>query len=174
MNGKRRLPKESGTALVVALVMLVAMMLLGVSGIGGTSLQVKMSSGVYERQIALQAADSAMREAEVDVGPLNNPVFDAAGTNGLFSTPVPVADGSFVNRWDAAAGWQNKTPVTVAGQTLTPQYIVEDMGSWPDPPDCLQRIPRDPLCLSARYRITARSSAPGNGASVMLQSTFRP
>lgn len=165
---------QRGTALVIALVMLVAMMLLGIAGIGNTSLQVRMGSGIYDRQIAFQAADSAMRNAEAAVVVAANNVFTDQGNNGLYSTPNPAAD-NFVDRWVAeATAWANGTQVVNGPKKLTPQYIVEDMGEWPDPPDCLRRVPREALCLAARYRITARSAPPGGGAAVVLQSTFRP
>ncbi|MCB1887623.1 MAG: hypothetical protein KDH20_08445 [Rhodocyclaceae bacterium] len=164
---------QRGTVLIVALVMLIAIMLLGLNSIRGTSLQVRMGSGIYDRQIAFQAAESAMREAEVAVGPGTNPVFD--GSAGLYPIPAPVADGTYVDRWSVAGtGWVSGTAIANGPRTPTPQYIVEDLGEWPDPPDCLRQIPRDPLCLSSRYRITARSNSAGNANQVVIQSTFRP
>lgn len=161
---------QRGAALIISLVLLIAVMLLGLSGVRGTSLQVRMGAGLYDRQIAFQAAESAMREAEVAVAAGSNPVFN--GANGLYPEPVPVNNGTYVDRWASAATvWQSATPVVNGPRGITPQYIVEDLGQWPDPPDCLKQVPRDPLCLGARYRITARSDAAGQ---VVLQSTYRP
>ncbi len=165
--------QQQGTALVIALVMLIAIMLIGINSMRGTSLQVRMGSGLYDRQIVFQSAESAMREAEAAVGPGTNPVFN--GASGLYPTPIPTTDGTFVERWDnPATAWQSATAVASGPKHVTPQYIVEDLGEWPDPPDCLNRFPKDPLCLASRFRITARGGAGGTGGQVLLQETFRP
>lgn len=165
--------RQSGTVLIVALVMLVALMLLGVSGLSGTGLDLRMSAGMYEREIAFRAAEAAERQAQIDVAVGKNPVFD--GTKGLYPIPDPsVAD--FKDRWDDPATlWANvPDPVKSGAKELTPQYIVEDMDLHEDWYRCGSNFPLDPLCWTPRYRITARSSAPAAGARVVLQSTFRP
>ena len=165
--------RQNGTALIVALVMLVALMLLGISGIKGTSLQMRMGSGLYDCEIAFQAADKAMRDAEPVLQPM--PVFNAAIDDGLYPTPVPTTNPAYQERWDNPATYWQDTPTAVASgpRRLTPQYIAENMGEWPEP-ECAGGFARDPLCYSPRYRITGRSSAPGGNAAVVLQATFRP
>ncbi len=163
---------QRGTALIVSLVMLVALMLLGISGLQGVNLQSRMGSALYDRQIAFQAAESGMRSAESAVSnPLAN-VFD--GTNGLYPKPDPAAAG-FKNRWeDGNTGWESATAVAFGSKRLTPQYIVEDMGSAPDWFGCNREFPKNPMCETPRYRITSRSSAPSGEASVVLQAIFKP
>lgn len=164
---------QQGTALIVALVMLVALMLLGISGIKGTSLQMRMGSGLYDREIAFRAAEKALRDAGTVLQTM--PAFDAAIDDGRYPTPVPTTAAGYQERWDnPATYWQNTpTALTYGPQTLTPQYIAEDMGEWPEP-ECAGAFPRDPLCYAPRYRITGRSSAPGATSTVVLQATFRP
>lgn len=166
--------RQSGTALIVALVLLVALMLLGISGLSGVSLQMRMGTGLYDRQIAFQAADAGMRAAEQAVLPtaVPAPVFD--GNNGLYPTPDPTVAG-FEYRWeDGDTAWQSAPAVVSGPRTLTPQYIAEFMGQHEDWYRCTRSLPIDPLCLTDRVRITSRSSAPADGASVVLQSTFKP
>ena len=164
---------QRGAILIVSLVMLVAVMLLGIAGIRGTSLQVRMGAGLYDRQIAFQAAESAIRDASAVVATGANPVFD--GTNGLYPLPPVVNNGTWVDRWDdPAVNWRGGTAIANGPKHITPEFIVEDLGTWPDPPDCIKQVPRPPLCLSARYRITARSGEAGAERQVVLQSTFRP
>ena len=168
MNSSR----QGGTALIVALVMLVALMLLGISGIKGTSLQMRMGAGLYDREIAFRAAEKGLRAAGVVVAPM--PPFVDATLDGLYTTPVPTTNANYVERWEnPATFWMNAPAIAAGPRQITPQYIAEDMGEWPEP-ECAGSFPRDPLCYSARYRITARSSAPDDNASVVLQSTFRP
>ncbi|MCB1955568.1 MAG: hypothetical protein KDG55_07820 [Rhodocyclaceae bacterium] len=159
--------------LVVALVMLIAIMLLGLNSLRGSSLQVRMGSGIYDRQIAFHAAESGLRQAEAAVAIGANPVFD--GTNGLFPTPVPLSNGTFVDRWtNAATAWRDATAVASGPKTPTPQYIAEDLGEWESWYLCNNAFPKDALCLAPVYRITARSGSAGNANQIMLQETFRP
>lgn len=164
---------ERGTALIVALVMLVALMLLGISGIKGTSLQMRMGSGLYDREIAFRAAEKALRDAGTVVRTM--PAFNAGVDDGLYPTPVPTIAADYQERWDDPdTYWQDTpTPLTFGPNVLTPQYIAEDMGEWPEP-ECAGGFPKDPLCYAPRYRITGRSSAPGATSTVVLQATFRP
>lgn len=177
MSPNRRLRtrrRESGVVLIVALVMLVAMMLLGISGLSGTGLQLRMGSGMYEREIAFKAAESAMRDAAKAISPPNAPVFN--GANGLYPTPTPAIPG-FVERWlDPVTNWQNGRTLTQGPKLLTPQYVVEFMGAFENTPGCSQSMTYTATCMSNRYRITSRSASPGVGtdASVILQSTYRP
>ena len=55
---------EGGFVLVTALVFLVALTVLGVSVLGVNSLEEKMLGYSRDRQVALQAADAALRDAE--------------------------------------------------------------------------------------------------------------
>jgi type IV pilus assembly protein PilX len=55
--------------------------------------------------------------------------------------------------------------------TDAPQYFVEEMGEGQNWQDCDGDRPRDPLCLTPRYRVTVRSQQDGR-ASVLLQTVF--
>ncbi len=56
--------KQRGATLLVALVMLIVMTLLGLASIRSTSMQEKMGANLYDRSLAFQAVESALREAE--------------------------------------------------------------------------------------------------------------
>ncbi len=58
---QNRPTKQGGIALVVALVLLVAVTLLGLAGIRGTTLQEKMAGNYFDRETAFQAAEAALR-----------------------------------------------------------------------------------------------------------------
>ena len=55
---------QRGSTLIVALLLLVAMMLISLAGIRGSGLQERMGANLYDRQLAFQAAESALREGE--------------------------------------------------------------------------------------------------------------
>ena len=168
--------RTQGSALIVSLVLLVAMTLLALASVRGTSLQERMGANLYDRELGFQAAEAGIRAAEIRLAAIaaGGGVPDFNGLNGMYPRPVP-AEGK-ADRWnDAATNWAAAPAVATGPRNVTPQYIIEDMGEWPDPPDCIKQVEIPPGCMAPRYRITARNQAPGNpGAQVMLQTTYRP
>jgi type IV pilus assembly protein PilX len=185
---ERPLTHQTGAALIVALVLLVLVTLLGVAGLRTVSLEEKMAGGTYDRSIAFQAAEAALRAGEAVAGaqahtsPPNSgfPTYtdESEGSscpsnainncvNGLCPTP----DKDCPPRWQDAGftGWTNAAnAANVSSLAGTPQYFVEYLGNTfpcggsPDPNNC------------KRYRITARSDPTlGDGrAAVVLQSIY--
>lgn len=174
MRTTPRLPaRQKGVALIIALVLLLVMSLLGVSSLRTSLMQESMSGATFDRGLAFQAAEAALREGEaLLVGPVPPPIPPSGCVGGLCSQPIP-AEGA-PDRWTDPSfnGWTNgTTPLgdLVEGQ----QYFVEDMGQAPNWPGCEQEIPVNALCLSPRYRITARSGDETQARSrAMLQSSF--
>ncbi|WP_372015311.1 pilus assembly PilX family protein [Pseudoxanthomonas sp. 10H] len=58
---------QRGASLVVVLVLLLVMTLLGLAVLRGTLLEERMSANMYDRSLAFQQAESALREAEEKV-----------------------------------------------------------------------------------------------------------
>jgi len=58
---------QRGVALVVALLLLVVITLVGLAAVRGTIMQQKMSANMYDRQIAFQNAEAAMRAAAASI-----------------------------------------------------------------------------------------------------------
>lgn len=58
---------QSGVSLVVVLILLVVMTILGLAVMRTTLLEERMSANMYDRSIAFQQAESALREAEAAV-----------------------------------------------------------------------------------------------------------
>ncbi|MFA7522256.1 MAG: PilX N-terminal domain-containing pilus assembly protein [Halothiobacillaceae bacterium] len=52
--------RQRGVALVIALVLLIAVTLVGLAGIRGTTLQEQMAGNYYDREVAFQAAEAAL------------------------------------------------------------------------------------------------------------------
>jgi len=178
---------QRGVALVVALILLVVITLVGLAAVRGTIMQQKMASNLYDRQIAFQGAEAAMRAAAalVSTNPgiiarncqaasvvcLSNPFTDSQFPAGKIQT---VAAGT-------AAG-QFKVGSVAAGQ---PQYVVENMGNWVDTTSSTgfnqsansQNYGAQGTSTTAvYYRITARSGDPaviGDRAVVTLQAMIK-
>ena len=56
--------KQRGAVLIVALIFLVVMTMLILASIRGTVMQERMASNLYDRSLAFQAAEAALREGE--------------------------------------------------------------------------------------------------------------
>lgn len=178
MNNRHRLPSQrgqQGAALIVVLILLLVMTLVGLASLRGTIMEERMSANMYDRSLAFQSAEAALRLAEQRLlapgirGQF--PTTGAACAAGLCPTPnpatapVPRAEDPAFAGWVAAANVEG----TLAG---TPQYFIEYMGMAPGWALCDRQRPRHPACMRPRYRITARSEPIDGRAQVMLQSNF--
>lgn len=168
--------RQRGVALLVVLILLLVMTLLGLASLRGSLMEERMSAALYDRSLAFQASEAALREAEALLA--TGVAFPASGClAGLCARRTELVSTD-VARWnDPATPWRNST-VTLAVDsdgdgtsiTVTPQFVIEQMGDAPNWPGCDREIPINPLCVSPRFRVTARSNE-ANRARVVLQST---
>jgi type IV pilus assembly protein PilX len=61
-----RSPREEGFVMVTAVLFLLVLTILGLSSMGGTILEEKMTGFYRDRQIAFEAAEAALRDGELD------------------------------------------------------------------------------------------------------------
>ena len=161
--------KQSGAALIIALVLLVIMTLLGLSALRSVSLEEKMSGQTYDRSISFQGTEAALREAEAWVA-TNKPIVaaDTCTSSGVCGPQTTTSE----DRWlDSSISWATASEVESASISVTPQYLIEYLGNnFPCQPMNLSSSTSSNTCK--RYRITARSNAGADRASVTLQSIF--
>lgn len=167
---------QSGISLIVSLVILVVLSMLGVSSFRTVSMQERMGAATYDRNLALQTAESALREAEAQglaaltVNP-SGPPADSGCTTGLCETPA----AGDAERWmdGGFAGWSSATALD--NPTARAEFFVEYMGEHATVFACDRQVPPEPTCLRPILRATARlDQSGGDRASVMLQSNIRP
>lgn len=172
---------QRGIALVVALVLLVVATLIGLAGVRGTNLQERMSANMYDRSLAFQRAEAALRDAEraitADWHIANLGGQDCSVTTGELCTSVPRSDAVWIPVGDVYNVNDDKTP----GR---PQYFIQFMGTGnaenalglnanADYGSYGNSYPPDNVAF---YRVTARSSDPGQAGDrsvVTLQSTVK-
>ena len=173
--------KQNGVALAIALILLVIMTLLGLSGVRTVGLEEKM---------ALRAGEDAA-QAQSLVNNAGFPVYvdadntcPAAAVNtcnaGLCARP----DKDCEARWTAATfDWINSTSAAAAlnlGPLAggVPRYFIEYLGNNypndPDDPNSCSGGPGTPGCTSMRYRVTSISNTGAGRAGVVLQSIYAP
>lgn len=194
--------RQKGATLLIALVMLIVMTLLGLASIRSTSMQERMGANLYDRSLAFQAVESALREAEATIT-ISTAVNNSAGLycppNGVPPTcavPGPTAteaasesgtpSTTYVERWrdpttvwaTATAWWSTvdhdmKARLGHSGSVnRRPQYIIEYMGQFEDGTGCGQKGKTD--CRGPRFRVTARMPPADGLPNVILQTNFRP
>ena len=162
----------TGSALLVCLVLLVVMTLLVVGGISISTTQEKMTGNTQNKQTSFQAAESALRMGEGQVGNVSN--FN--GTNGAYPRSKP-GDADFPI-WETISDgdWQS---ITIPSSTMSgtvaknPQAIFEEYGTAYRDENCRLIVPQPPDCVTIIYRITARGWGTNENGFTLLQSTFR-
>jgi type IV pilus assembly protein PilX len=184
---------ESGATLIVALLLLLIMSMLAVTGVRTVTLEEKMASSAYDRNIIFQSVEAALRlgeeqaEAESKTGPYNSG-FPNYGiyvdnndncpgnaitncSNGL----CPQPDKDCQPRWENPSFLDDDNQWAVASLSVgglagnPPKYIVEWLGaSFP----CREGDPNPANNQCHRYRVTARSNAGEGRAAVTLQSIY--
>ena len=177
--------KQSGAALPVALVMLLVSTILGLASMRSATTQEKMSANLYDRSLAYQGAEAALREAEDKILSSSNIEVRCAAEDGDFCPSIPPQTFSGKNEnWKSITA--NSTPNTdILSSDAQPQYYIESIGLT-DGIDELSkgRSANDDTYESAEksapqarlYRITARRHDPEkvtNRSIVVLQTIVK-
>ena len=179
-----------GLSLLVILLMMLALSMLALGAMNSSIVQERMVGNARDRHVALQAAEAALRDAELDLE--NNLQADsgfvAGCAAGLCLPPSDSADNPQsaplwqTLDWAGARAYGSRTGAPSllgpenAALSAQPRYVIERLptlpsasgesagfgGGWSNAP-----------ALHARaYRITVRASGMRSGTVVMLQSLY--
>ena len=181
--GRRTIPalsmsRNRGVALFISLVLLLVLTIIGVSAVQTTTLETRMARNEHDTLLAFQAAESALRDAEVLLeGLVNTADFTDGGANGMWTVP----DLGQPNRWEQAGVWNdgggNRVAATDVGPVVAeaPRFMIEHVASVIREENAYQIS--DPYGSSAAdriemFRITARGVGGSRNARVLLQTTY--
>ena len=192
MNRTLRIPKsrprmrrrtQHGLSLVTTLLFMIATLMLGVSVLSVNVMQEKTIGNTKDRDLALQAAEAALRDAESDI---LRPafVFDCPPncTSGLYLPPSQRVPASSVPI-EASVNWSDTAQVRRYGQitgaarfpalpdndAAQPRYVIEKVGNLgPLPGGSL----RSGEARGVGYRITARATGARPETVVIVQSMY--
>jgi len=182
--------RQQGAILVIALLFLVLLTIIGISSISSVTLEERMAGNLREQTTAFQAAESALRDAEIDlekdIGGTGNrdPMTVAANFASLCSTSFtlgvctqPAAPpGTWQTEIVTASTWNwtdaNKTvaygtytgAAAVAGVVRQPRYVIEYLAEKDD---------GTTLPPTRYFRITARGWGGTDTSTVTLQTIYR-
>ena len=165
--------KQKGIALIVSLIILLLLTIIMVSALRVTTLEEKMSGNSQDQNIAFQAAETALREAEayINSGATQfNPLKLSAApfrntsspycVDGLCSDSGPLQSAVFPN----VDGGKITANTEIPGIAAEPEYIIELIRTDPSV---------DSSRIYATFRITTRAWGEEANTVVRLQSTYR-
>lgn len=173
---------QRGVALIMALVFLTLLTILGVTAMSTSSLEEKMATNTRDRNLAFQAAETALLAAETWMAGLGSEpnflagnaddkglyTFDPAALDPIWETVVWT--GTKVVAYPCtpddttpsnSSGCVGGTKTEISKVSTQPKYIVEKMG-----------LADSAIPGTYAYRITARGTGGSNAAVVMLQSVY--
>jgi type IV pilus assembly protein PilX len=173
---------SKGSVLVISLLVLLVLTILGVTALDTTVMEERMSSNTRQRNLAQQAAETALKNAE-------QWLMDAAGNVinkshiSKFNADTELYDSTITAKsltWDAndAGNWDtgNSQAVTTLSSFPTdaavipgaPRYVIEYVGRIGDPPLNFT----DPDLREYAFRVVAIGWGPDKTTKVVLSSTF--
>lgn len=192
------LNKQKGSIIIISLIMMLLLTIVGLTGVKISNLEERMSGNFRDHELAFQAAEAALSEAEAYV---ENTTFVAAnfqagctGTqcftstctsglcfNGSFPTtgaPAGSCTAGLTNTWedwdlwsDGSGKYKSATPLT--GTSSTAKYIVEFrcfMVKDDTNSDANVNILAE---WAYSFRITALAQGGTADSLVMLQTTYK-
>lgn len=165
------LHRQEGAVLFISLIMLLAMTLIGVTGMQGTIMEEKMAGNSLDINRSFQATEAALREAESYLQSATLPTFDGT-TTGLYQpTDAGTTPLWEQNIWNASSA--RTYSGTFSGMTLAsaPMYIIEELAPVPDPTGSIAAD--EPLPDAGIYRVTARGTGGSDKSITILQATYK-
>ncbi|HEY0885608.1 MAG TPA: PilX N-terminal domain-containing pilus assembly protein [Ramlibacter sp.] len=170
MNQRRFVPRaprpaQSGVTLVMTLIFLVVLAMLGTWAASNNVLQERMAGNTRNRDVALQAAEAALKDAELTIATWRTQTFD--GTQGLYAWSAATANDRAY--WQDPARWTTyRAPPSGSLERVAaaPKYVVEKMPNTPNA--------SDPSVFDVEnYRVTARAVGADASALVILQTIIQ-
>jgi type IV pilus assembly protein PilX len=125
---------QTGVALPTALILLILVTLVGLTAIRGTTMQQKMASNLYDRDIALQNAEAALKVAiaTYQANPAAaNLIWHNCTTAGVTCLANPPFDTvPSANLHQVGTGTTTTTYTSSSMAVGQPQYVMENMGTY--------------------------------------------
>jgi type IV pilus assembly protein PilX len=166
--------RQEGAVLIISLLILLIMTLIGVTAMSTTSLEEKMTGNMRDKNVALQASESALEDGEAW---LSSQGARPVETSTCASPPCAVWDmnvlpdlASQTQDWWLSNAHEYGTGGTKdIGDVMTdPHYVIEEQAFVRDNLDAGQNPPTG----KSFYRVTAHGTGGTDEAQVVLQSTY--
>ena len=176
---------DRGFSLVTILVMMVVLVSLALAGMNSSLVQERMAGNARDRNIALQAAEAALRDAEADIEAnlTTTSAFVAACTGGLCLPPSmtsvsPTSQPLWQTiDWSATANqsraYGSVTAATaLPGVSSQPRYLIEQLPPLAPASGTSANLASAVDDAPMAFRITARGVGLRASTAVVLQATY--
>jgi len=166
---------QSGSVLIISLIVMLVLTVLGVSGMKSSVMEEKMAGNMRDSQLAFQAAEATLKEAErhIETNVVSVANFDTNGSDGLY-------DRSQHKVWNQI-GWTSNDSLEFTNFSTNyaintpPRYIIQHVASQLNNVDNLNMDNYGQGTGAGRvemFLITARAVGNSGNTVVMLQSTY--
>ena len=181
--------RQRGLSLVTTLVLMLATLGLGVAVMAVNAMEERMIANTKDRDLALQAAEAALRDAEQDVASnvSSATAFTDTCASGLCTPPsqrdslgplasLPVDDSRLGFDWTVDANVRRYGQFTGAAEfpsvAQQPRYVIEKFSFLGTPAGESLVLGAEPTAPGVGYRITARAVGARPETVVVLQSIY--
>lgn len=184
---RSHLNREKGATLFTAVIFLIMLAMLGVNAAQMSSLEERMAGNTRNRDLAFQAAESALKHVEKNLG-------SGQKIREKYTHPLP-ADGSedgdqveagirYIDRCypNSASYWNGSGDKDCGGTSRSYAWSVTGGGATArQPSQTLNQISEQPMYVvermpdvgaTERYRVTARGTGGTTDAVVILQAIY--
>ena len=170
---------EKGAVLAASLLLLLAMTVLALTASQATRTQSEVATGLRDRDVAFEAAESALRAGErVARTMADDATACQVGRCRVYEAgALDVRMAARSSEWWRAHGWPHTPPASTPGSNevtakerspATPYYVIEEHA---ETHDSLAVHPSGPPPSRVTYRVTAVVANEAGDAAVALQST---
>jgi type IV pilus assembly protein PilX len=180
---------QRGLSLVTTMVLMLATLGLGIAVMGVNAMEERMIANTKDRDLALQAAEAALRDGEQDVANNVTPAtpFSNACASGLCTPPsqrdslgalasLPVDDSRLGFDWAVTDTTRRYGQYTGAAPfpsvAQQPRYVIEKFSYLGTPAGESVVLGAEPVAPGVGYRITARGVGARPETVVVLQSIY--
>jgi type IV pilus assembly protein PilX len=171
LSGSRR--QQRGATLIIALLFLSILAILGVTSISGTTAEEKMSANTRDQNVAMQAAEAALRDAERDITNTNTSFRVVTATSQFVAacTSALCAQGAATTNLDdtlkSAYYGQFTGELPIQGPAAQPRYMIELLTAVPP------QVPAPASGQIRNFRITAKGYGRNLATVVILQTVYQ-
>lgn len=164
---------ESGAVLIVGLVMVLLISIVSLSAIRSSNLQEAMAGNMRDRNMAFQAAESALVVGEAIVNVLN-PAPVCSGRASCFLRHAQLPQNSVIYLSDVAFdGLARESGLVLAGVETEPTFMIEELAKFkPADGSGQEQGGGGSLTELVPYRISAKGTGLGANSSVILLTTY--
>jgi type IV pilus assembly protein PilX len=160
--------QQRGATLIVALIFLMVLALLGATAAQNSVLEERMAGNTRDRDLAFQAAEAALKDAELNIATLRTQMGTGPGLVIADSCAVPNVPPCYLSHGNDAAYWTN-TFVWNTTNARNPTQSLNQVAA--QPLYMVERMPGGAGGLET-YRVTARGVGKSANAIAITQSVI--